>query len=223
MASAPHLAFVAILVVVGDLRADSASFIAHVLGLPRCNIAGHQVTESRVNPLQVVVAILLGNLPGILIAILGPLGHPDPAIVAQRFRHQGELRLVVTVHRDTSRVDLGVARVTEIGTLAMCPPARGHIAAHRIGRQEEHIAVPTGREHHRIGGMRLDLAGDHVTRDDAAGAAVLDDQFEHLVPGEHLYRPGRDLTLQRLVGPDQQLLTGLTARIEGALHLDAAE
>ena len=53
--------------------------------------------------------------------------------------------------------------------------------------------------------------------------AVDDDELEHLVPGEHLDRAGRDLPLERLVGADEQLLAGLAARVERARHLHAAE
>ena len=53
--------------------------------------------------------------------------------------------------------------------------------------------------------------------------AVDDDQLEHLVAGVHLDGAGRHLTLQGLVGADQQLLARLAAGVEGALHLDAAE
>ena len=68
--------------------------------------------------------------------------------------------------------------------------------------------------------MRLDLARDEVSGDDAAGLAVDDDDLEHLVPGVHLDRLGRDLALEGLVGADEQLLP---AGIEGARDLDAAE
>ena len=71
--------------------------------------------------------------------------------------------------------------------------------------------------------MGLDLAGDEVAGDDAAGLAVDDDELEHLVPGELLDRAGGDLALERLVGADEQLLAGLAAGVEGARHLHATE
>jgi len=43
------------------------------------------------------------------------------------------------------------------------------------------------------------------------------------VTGEHLHSARRDLTLQRLVGADQQLLTRLATSVEGALHLHTTE
>ena len=43
------------------------------------------------------------------------------------------------------------------------------------------------------------------------------------VRGIHLHRAEADLALERLVGAEQQLLAGLSARVEGARHLRAAE
>ena len=40
---------------------------------------------------------------------------------------------------------------------------------------------------------------------------------------DSLHGPRGDLTLERLVRADQQLLTGLAPGVEGALHLNAAE
>jgi hypothetical protein len=69
---------------VADHRADAAALVAHVLGLARGDVAGHQVAEGRVDPLQVVVAVLLGDLRGSLSQSSALLGHPDAAVVAQR-------------------------------------------------------------------------------------------------------------------------------------------
>ena len=71
----------------------------------------------------------------------------------------------------------------------MRPPGRGDVAAHRVGGQEEDVAVAAGGQHDRVGEVGLDLAGHHVADDDAAGLAVDDDQLEHLVPGVHLTVP----------------------------------
>ena len=71
--------------------------------------------------------------------------------------------------------------------------------------------------------MGFDLPGDHVTGDDAAGAAVDDDELDHLVAAELLDRPGVHLTLQGLVGPDEELLAGLAAGVEGTGDLDTTE
>ena len=221
--TASHVADGAVGRLLGDRRADAPSLVTHVLGLPGRDVARDQVAERRVDPLQVVVAVLLRDLARILVAVLGPLRHPDPSVVAERLRHQGQFGLGVTVHRNAGRVDLGVARVAEKGALAVRPPTGGHVAAHRVGRQEEDVAVAARGQHDGVAEVRLDLAGDHVARDDAARSTVDDDHLQHLVPGVHRHGPGRDLTLQRLVGADQQLLAGLAACVKGALHLHTAE
>ena len=111
----------------------------------------------------------------------------------------------------------------EVGALAVRAPRRRDVAAHRVGGQEEDVAVAAAGEHDGVGEVGLDLTGHHVAHDDAAGPAVDDDQFEHLVPGVHLQPALGDLPLQCLVRADQQLLPGLAARVEGPRHLHAAE
>ena len=120
-------------------------------------------------------------------------------------------------------MDLRVARIGEVGALAVRPPDGRAIAPHRVGRQEEDVAVPAGRQDDGVGDVGFDLAGDHVARDDAPRFAVLDDELHHLVPAVALDRPGRDLALKRLIGADEQLLARLAAGVEGAGDLHAAE
>ena len=206
-----------------NLRADATALVAHVLGLTRCDIAGHEVTEGRVDALQVVVAILFGDLTRVLLAVLGALGNPDATVVTQRLRHEGQLRLLVAVLGDARGVDLREAGVAEVGALAVRAPDGGRVAAHRVGGQEEHVAVAAGRQDHRVGDEGLELAGGHVAGDDAARLALVDDEFDHLVTRVLGDGPGRDLTLQRLVGADQELLAGLATGVEGTRHLHATE
>ena len=202
--------------------ADPAALVADVLRGPGRDVAGHQVAERRVDPLQVVVALGLRDLPWVAL-VLPALRHPDPAVVAQRLAHQGELGLVVPADRDARRVDLGEARVGEVGALAVRPPGGGDVAAHRVGGQEEHVPVAAGGQHHRVGEVGLDLAGHQVPDHHPAGLAVDHDQLEHLVPAVHGHGAGGDLALQGLVRADQQLLAGLAAGVEGPGDLDAAE
>ena len=78
-------------------------------------------------------------------------------------------------------------------------------------------------EHHRVGRVRLDRAGDQVARHDAARPAVDDDEVEHLGARKHRHAALRDLLLERLIRAEQQLLPRLAARVERARHLRAAE
>ncbi|MPM43007.1 hypothetical protein SDC9_89679 [bioreactor metagenome] len=220
--AADHL-LTGLLVHLLDRRADTAALVAAVLGLARRDVTRDQVAERRVDPLQVVVAVLLGDLARVLLTVLGLLGHPDAAVVAQRLRHQRQLRLVVAVLRDARRVDLRVAGVAEVGTALVRPPGGGHVGAHGVRRQEEDVAVAAGGQDDHVGVVGLDRAGDHVAHDDAAGAAVGDDDVLHLVACVHRHGAGGDLTLQRLVGADQQLLARLAAGVERTRDLHATE
>ncbi len=201
---------------------DAAALVADVLGGPGGDVARHQVAEGRVDPLQVVVALLLrdvGRRPGVALG----LRHPDPPVVAQRLAHQRQLGLVVAGARDAGRVDLGEARVGEVGAAPVRPPDRGGVGVLGVGGEVEDVAVAAGGEHHGVGGVTGDLAGDQVAGDDPARPAVDHQQVEHLGAGVQLHVPGRDLPGQRLVGAEQQLLAGLAARVEGPGDLDAAE
>src|SRR3712207_6068226 len=112
---------------------------------------------------------------------------------------------------------------SDLGALAVRPPGGGAVGSHRVGGEEEDVAVAAAGEHDDVGEVGLDLTGDHVADDDPAGAAVDHDQLHHLVSGVAPHCAGRDLTLQRLIGADQQLLAGLATRVEGAGDLHPAE
>ena len=76
---------------------DTEALVAAFLGGTRCNITGYEVTECRVAALEIVVAILFGNLRTAnltclkLLSILKFLGNPDAAVVTKRLRHEGQL------------------------------------------------------------------------------------------------------------------------------------
>ena len=63
----------------------------------RGHVTGNEVTEGGIAALQIVVAILLRNIPSLLrsslqsLGVLQLLGHPDTAVVAERLRHQCQL------------------------------------------------------------------------------------------------------------------------------------
>ncbi len=107
-------------------RADAHALIDNGLGVAGGDVARDQVAERRVLLFEVVVALGLGNLigPPLLVRISG---DPNPAVVSQRLRHQGQLRLELVRGGDAGRVDLGVAGIGEVGALAVRSPGRGHV------------------------------------------------------------------------------------------------
>ena len=203
-------------------RADAALGVADGLRGAAGDVARDQVAERRVLALEEVVALVLGDVARVAV-VAHLLGHPHAAVVAQRLAHQRQLRLVVAADGDAGGVDLGVAGVGEQRALAVRPPGGGDVAALGVGREVEDVAVAAGGEHDGVGQVAAGLAGHQVAGDDAAGAAVDDDQLEHLVPVVHRDGAGLDLALERLVGAEQQLLAGLAAGVEGARDLGAAE
>ena len=70
------------------LVSDAASFVTNLLRRARRDIPRSKVPETRILSLEVVVAFSLWNqLRGAGVAL--PLRHPDPTVIAQRFRHKG--------------------------------------------------------------------------------------------------------------------------------------
>ena len=205
------------------------SGVADFLGGAGRDVARGKVAERGIFALEEVVAVVFLDVGGLELAgadlggDFGGLRHPDAAVVAERLGHQRQLRLVVAADRDAGRVDLGVAGIGEVGAAAGGSPGGGDVAAHRVGRKEEHVAVAAGGENHGVGRVGLDLAADHVADDDAFGVAVNEDDIEHLGPREHFHAALVNLFLQRLVAADEELLPGLAAGVESAGDLGAAE
>ncbi len=71
--------------------------------------------------------------------------------------------------------------------------------------------------------MPGDLAGPKVADDDPLRMAVDDHEIEHLAEREKLHPPSPDHPRKRGIGPEQELLAGLAARIEGSRHLGSAK
>ena len=115
---------------------------------------------------------------------------------------------------DTRRVYLDVRRIGEVGSLAVAGHSGRAVAAHSVGRKEVCVAVSAGCDYDGIGAETLQLAGDEVLGDDTACTAVDDNHVLHLIAGVELHLAGLDLTAQRRVGTEQQLLAGLSLGVE---------
>ena len=203
--------------------------IATLLRGTGSHVAGNEVTEGRITALEVVIPILLCDFGCLLepctefLHVLFFLGHPDTAVVAERLRHERQLALVLAVHGDAGGVDLREAGVGEHGPLLVALPCGRTVGVHRVGREEEDVAVTARGDHDRMCAETLYLARYEVARDDTAGLAVHHHQVEHLVARIALHRPFGDLTVESRVGAEQELLSRLAAGIEGTRYLRTAE
>ena len=159
--------------------AHAAAFVAHRLGVARGHVARNQVAEAGIAALEVVIALVFRDLVGrALVALF--LRHPDAAVVAQRLAHQRELGLIVAGDRNAGGMDLREAGIGEQRAALVRAPDGGDVGALGVGGEIVDVAVAAGGEDDRVGDVTLDLAGDQVARDDAAGRAVDHDQVEHL-------------------------------------------
>ena len=124
---------------------------------------------------------------------------------------------------DAGGMNLDETGIGETGAFSVGPPGGRDIGGHGIGGQVEDIAVPAGGQHHGMAGVPLQLAGDQIAADNAPGPAVHDHQFHHLPAGIDGDPAGGHLPHQGGVGPEQELLAGLAAGVEGPRDLGPAK
>ena len=201
---------------------DTPALVADFLCCPRCDVARRQVAEAWIFSLEKIVPLTLRNFAR-LSFFAGPPGHPHPSVVSEGFTHQRQLRLIITAHGNAGWMDLGETRIGESGATLVRPPDRGRIGALRVGRQIVDVAVSTRRQHDRLRHMGLDGAGDEIARDDPTRLAIDHDEIKHLGAWVHCHTTATDLLFQRLIRAEQQLLAGLSARIESPRDLRTAE
>src|SRR5258705_3553142 len=120
-------------------------------------------------------------------------------------------------------MDLGKTWIRERRAPLVGAPDRRGVGSLCVGREIEDVAVPAGGKYHRLCCMGLDSTGDEIPGDDATGHSVDHDEIEHLGSRKHLHRTRSDLSLQRLVRTEKQLLARLSARIERPRALRATE
>ena len=205
----------------GIAGSDTVAGVAALLGGAAGDIARAEVTESRVAALEIEVAVFVGDVGRFLLAgadsfgIFFLLRNPDAAVVAERFAHEGQLRLVFAVDGNTGRMDLCERQVGQICAAAEGLDGGRAVAAHGVCREEEGAAVTAGCQNNGVGGVALKFAGDEVTHDDTAGATVDDDEVEHLAAVERAHGAFLDLAVQRAVGTEKELLAGLAFGLPG--------
>jgi hypothetical protein len=84
-------------------------------------------------------------------------------------------------------------------------------------------SLSTSGEHDDVGRMTLDSSGRQMASYDSTRPSLNDHNVQHLRASVHRDGACGDLFLERLVGPQQQLLAGLTTRVKGSLNLHTAK
>src|SRR4051794_26772196 len=120
---------------------------------------------------------------------------------------------MLAAHRDARGMNLGEAGVRECGAAFVRTPDRRDVRALRVCREIKDVAVAAGAQDHDVREMRLDLARDHVARYDAPRTPIDDNEIEHLVAREHGDAALRDFLFERLITPEEQLLSRLAAGV----------
>src|SRR5207237_1059927 len=116
---------------------DAAAFVAYLFGAARGDVAWREVSVARIFAFEIVVAVLFGDLPRVFLQVGFVLWHPHAAVIAQRFGHQRQLRLVIARHGNTGRMDLRVTRVRKCRAFFMRAPDRRDVRSLRVRAQEE--------------------------------------------------------------------------------------
>ena len=215
-----------------DSQSRGAYAIARVaafLGGSAGHIAWHEVAESGVAALKVVVAVFLGDVERAFLAatdgfgIFFLLGHPYAAVVAEALAHEGELRLVVAMHGDTCGVNLHIAGVGEGSTAAMAHPCGRAITVHSVGAEVIDIAIAARAKHHGMSCIAFQLASGEVADNNAAGASLFHYEIHHLCALVQHYGATGYFATQSSVSTQQQLLPRLPTGVECSGDLCAAE
>ena len=208
---------------------NAVTGIAEFLGGAGGDVARGEVAEAGIFALEVVVALVLGDVVRVEFTGAdfggggGIFGCPDASVVAEGLGHEGELGLILAVNGDAGGVNLSKAGVGKPGTAFVGAVSGGDVAALGVGGKEEGVAVTASGEDDAIGGVAADFAGGHVAHHDAFGVTVDEDEVEHFVAVVHFDLAEADLFTEGGICAEEELLTGLAAGVKGAGDLRPAE
>ena len=202
--------------------ANAAAFIANRFGVAGSNVARNKIAKAGIAAFEIVIALGFGDL--IRRAFVACFErNPDAAVVAQRFAHESELRLIIAGDGNAGGVNLREARIGEESAAFVGAPDGGNVRSFSVRGQIINVAVAAGAEDDRIGEMRFEFAGDEIAGDDAAGDAIDHDEIEHFGAREHGDAAGFNLPFESLIGAEEKLLACLAAGVEGSRNLRATE
>jgi hypothetical protein len=87
--------------------------------------------------LEIIIAIRIVDLIRWFGAVLDSFRDPDASIVAQRFGHQGQFRLMVTGNGNAGGMNLGETGITEERAAFVGAISGGDIATSGVGRKKK--------------------------------------------------------------------------------------
>lgn len=201
---------------------DAVAFVAVFFAVAGGDVTGDHVGVGGIAFFEEVDALGFGDVVGMAF-VPGSTGDPDASDVTETFAHEGEFGLVVSRDRDTSRVDLDVARVAKVSAAFVGTPSCRDVGGHSGGGEIIDVGVTARAKEDSVRGVSFDFARHEVAGDDALGDAVFDDQVVHLVAGVEFDALFVDFAHQAAVSAEEELLSCLTASIEGTGDEDAAE
>ena len=123
------------------------------------------------------------------------LRNPDTAIVTQGLTHEGKFALLVSMNRNTGRMDLCKARISKVSTFPVCLHGSRTIRIHCICGKEVCISITTGSKNYCMGTEALNLTSYQVTCYNTLSFTVNYNKVKHFVPGITLYRTGCNLLI----------------------------
>ncbi len=113
-------------------------------------------------------------------------------------------------------MDLCETRIGKCRAMLVGAPDGRAIGAARVSGKIVDVAVSARGKYHRVCCVRFNFSGDQIAGDDAARFAVDQDEAQHFGSRKHFDFARSHLPLERLIGSQEQLLSRLPARVEGA-------
>ena len=124
---------------------------------------------------------------------------------------------------DTGGVNLNIRGISHEGTLTIALDGSCAVATHSVGREEVGVTISASSDNYCIGAEANQLTCAEILGDDTTGTTINDYHVFHLITGVELYLASVNLTAQRAIGTQQQLLTCLTLSIECTAYLSTTE
>ena len=112
--------------------ANAAAFVANFFGCARRNIPRRKIAVTGIFSLEIIIALVFGDFVRRFAVIFLAFGDPDASIIAERFGHESQLRLMLATDGDAGRMNLRKARISEQSAFLKSAVSRSYVATARI-------------------------------------------------------------------------------------------